>query len=194
MRDNNNKKRLILPIFLGFILIASTFGAIFYGFNNGQQGSQNVRYGDYVFVPGNGMWSLKIGNNELIFAYNPLQVESIEITPFPIEQFNSASKIYATYNPSGNLSTSIAELSGNMIATFTLPTFRACTIDVPGCENYPIKTCNDAAMTEKVLLIEEAETFSTDYKDNCYSIKGSDDEIAMAIDKITYQNVGIMLN
>lgn len=187
MKEDKGKKRLFLPLFLGFILIASAFGVMISGFGSGKQ--QKVEYGGYNFVNINGRWNVNLQGTTFSFAYNPAQVENLEITPFPLAAFNSGAKVYITYDPSEYLSAGLTEMQTSLLPLISVKAFRACTKDVAGCENLPIKTCIDATGSEKIVVINQGDNLQTSYESNCYTLSGPDLDLAKAFDKIVFDSL-----
>ncbi len=187
----SDKKKLFLPLFLGFIMIASVFGAVFYGFSDSASKSQTIDYKGQRFSAISGYWKTRISNQEFNFAYNPKQVEPLEINAFPIEEFNSGNKIYVSYDPNENMAKGLLEVQNNLLPFFSRTVIRACPEDVSGCENLPLKTCTDAVDGNKILLIELTNASETEYSNGCYAIRGQDNEIAMTVDRIAFSLLGL---
>lgn len=123
------------------------------------------------FVQAEQGWIAYTDNGYVQLLRDPSTLE--DLGDIPLVNFVSVSKIYLTINPldGNNLNIALQELQRNInYGKLTL----ACTEDVKGCEDLPLKTCNDASEDTAVIQFENADNSSITFKNNCLLFKGED--------------------
>ena len=186
MKKQSKFKKLIIPLFIVFIMVFSIFGYM----ANRSDNSEKIEYNDYNFIKSDLGWITYKDDNPILIQNNPSDLEEISDTQITIQDLNSAQKIYLTFNPEEDLyyalnsfTNQITPLIGNFI--------QACTKDVPKCSNLPLKTCSDATDLINVIQIQENSITNLEYTNNCLIIQGKGENLTKAIDKLTLVLNGI---
>lgn len=176
------EKKVIMPIFLASIMILSVLG---FAFTSGD-GQGSVKFNGYKFSKTNQGWLTYRDNQQILIASDPRTLDLSNTPKITLNDLNSANKIYLTTNPEENLQQYLAYFSFNILPKLKnkIP---ACIKDVEGCEELPLKTCEDATISNKIIQIEFSETQETTYQNNCLLIKGNADSLYEQIDAVILQ-------
>ena len=75
-RRDDKKVSKIMVYFVGFIMIGSIFGVIFFGFGSS---TQTAKYNGFKFVNRGDHFSVELGGNYALFTYLPQDVENINV-------------------------------------------------------------------------------------------------------------------
>ncbi|MBI2667961.1 hypothetical protein HYX17_04310 [Candidatus Woesearchaeota archaeon] len=187
-----DKKNLtiILGIFIIGTMILSTFGySSFSGFTSAD--ANYYDYNEYKFIETNQGWSTYINNNQVVFFFGPRDLEDFQLdVDLKSNNLDYLEKVYISFNPDDNLQPAIQEFIKfiKIESNFVI----ACSEDVKGCENLPIKTCKNS--TDKIGVIQFNLDDKTEIttKNTCINVKGNTLSMIKMIDKIALANLGIM--
>jgi hypothetical protein len=175
--------QIIVGLVLIFLMVLSILG---YSLGNKEPPSQQekVIYNGIEFVNVNGFWTVKEGNLEFIFQYNPNQVEKIDSSVNPIETYYDKPLYIASESDEA-----LAEIYVNMNA-LVLRMQKAClnnsNISVECEEGLPIKTCSD-----NFIVIEESNITGITQENGCVFIKGNKDDLVSISDEFLFKVLGI---
>lgn len=156
------KRKLFLPLFLGGLMVLSTFAIIFSG--PSQTSSTSYTYHDLSFRLTAQGWESTLQGQSLLLRHGPEELASL-FPQYPFlaaASFPTLQKIYASTLPDEPAQEAVRDFYLN---SYLLPPISfACAADVPGCESLPLKTCRDATDTTGVVLfrIGEATSFTVD--------------------------------
>jgi len=184
-RKESNKSKVIISIIIIFLMISSVLGFISIRSSN----TETITYKDQKFKNINDRWVTIINNQQISLTYSP---ETLTSTPtiISLNDLNSAQKIYITSNPTENTQLQQAELLSNLIPFLTPQLVQACTEDTPECANKPLKTCQNATQTVKVIQFKESDQNIITYQNNCLIIQGNQ-ELIKKIDKQVLYILGL---
>ncbi len=180
MKKQSKLKKLIVPLFIVFIMVFSIFGYM----ANKSDKTEKIQYNDYKFIKSDFGWVAYKDDNPILIQNNPLDLKEIQEPQITLQDINSAQKIYLTFNPEENLYQALNPFSQQispLLSRFT----QACTKDGPKCSNFPLKTCSDATDFIKVIQIQENNMTKLEYINNCLIIQGKGENLTKAIDKLT---------
>lgn len=186
-----NKKRFIIASFIIFILISSTLGLIIGGYGN-SSGSSSYDYNGYKFRATNNGYITHIGNTPFGLSYDPRSLGGISLDSVSLGDLNSADKVYLSFNPNEVQGSIVSEFHSSITPFLRIPLVVVCSEDVEGCENLPIKTCEDAKENQKVIMILEDDNIGSDYDGKCLVIKGSRDSLLRVVDGVIWKLLGVM--
>ena len=181
----NKKSKLILVIFIIFIMITSAIG--FFSFSNQNQDTTNtIDYNGFKFtLTQDGRWSFNKNNVDFIFDNSPNDLVDINLPEFQITQ----NKVYLLYNAS-NLNPSndynIAKLSYTLQNLGIRPVI-ACINEENCPSQYPIKSCNEESFYFK--LDNDTKVYNND---KCLVIQGDKVNINKIVDKVDLKLLGII--
>lgn len=163
------KNKRFLTVLLGLFFIAlMVFSVVDLSLRSTEE---SVKYKGLTFKSTSQGWVTYLDNGQqLIFASDPSKFSS---ETFPdISVLNAFQKVYISVTPTTQEYKAMAELQ----RTFPLVprTVVACTEDNSGCENMPLKTCEDASDTAAVLLLQESNDTVVSWENNCFRVQGKD--------------------
>ena len=148
-------------------------------------------YNNYRFVLTEQGWLTYIKNNPVIFYFGPRELENFKADiDLRTRNLDFLDKIYISFNPNENLQASVQEFI--KFIRFQSNLIVACSVDIPGCDNIPVKTCKDADDKVGVVEFELSEKTEITTKDTCISVKGTQTSIAMLADKIALTELGVI--
>jgi len=172
------KNQTIIGVILIIVMFGSVFG-IFFGSWGGRESSK-VDYNGFEFIKENNFWTLKIGDFNFIFTYNPNEVQEIETEvkylnnyynkPLYISSENSE----ATYEIFSNLNPVVLRIQN------------ACLNESDCEEDLPIKTCEN-----NFIIIEEKNQTNIIQDNNCVFIQGPQENLTQISDEFLFNILGI---
>lgn len=191
MRQKKEKRRIAMTLFIVLIMIGSVAGFVV-NYGSPDQDLDTFEYNGHTFTRTNQGFVTTVNNRQVQLVLDPQIVESIPSDSVSISEFNSASKIYLTFNPDDNFNTAASYFHSSIGPHLHLPIFQACTEDIGGiCEDLPIKTCEDATNEEKIIVFQKNDDNSVTYENNCLIIQGSSDLVSTT-QKAIQQLLGII--
>ncbi len=192
LQEKRDKRKLFLPIFIAVILVMSAFGVVFGGFSGEDALPQGtVQMGDAQFaLQPNGRWNVKINGRSLDVQTGPYELKEIQL-PSDINDLINAQKIYISYEAGKNYLNTIPDFYNN-IRTMTTVT-ASCVADGPGCENLPLKTCQDAGNGVVVVELLQKEKSGMTHEGNCYILEGDAESLNKMVDRLVLAYFGATL-
>jgi hypothetical protein len=181
-----SRKKVILGIFIIFIMVSSGIG-LFYG--GTQDTGESFKYKGLKIISTQNGWIVKGDGLKVTSLFNPESIEDLDVERFPYEDVNSAGKIYISFNPNENLRVLLNEVNNVLIpGGINVQPVAACNVDVEGCENLPLKTCEDSAGAFVLEIKENEDVEEALVLDNCVKLEGSGIWMAQALDKMVFLN------
>ena len=162
---------------------------------------QNLTYNGAYFEKNGKMWSLDIrvnNRNEIInlmFRYNPLQVENISISNGVSEYIKSKDKLYLTTQEDiGSIPvigmSNLGRAVGSRSKIFNIETHGALTTKNKG---HPHITCKNSTESTGVVWYKLADKTEVSLQDSCVLVEGKTNwELVRASDRIIYELLDIM--
>ena len=176
-----SKKRILTYMMGSFIILLMVASAL-----NMWKGDKIEKY-DYQGLKftrtDQGLWAAYKGNQQVVLAYNPKDLEDIEI-PENIGLLKNSQKIYLSTNDIKANNKVMDYFKRKIGITNSKP--YACTEDVEGCEELPLKNCEDTTQNQAVIIFERAEETQINYKNNCLTMSGANENLTKAIDKLYF--------
>lgn len=192
MKQHKDKKKIFVSIFIIFIMVSSTLGFILGFSSNDSINQQAEEYNGFEFTQhDSGRWLTNIGNNPVALINYPGEIENI---PFPaflsLNELNSANKVYISYDHNKSIDQVLTEFQF-LSPYVNKPLIDACTTEIEGCSNKPIKTCDDASQTEKVIQLNiESKEDKIIYNNNCIYLEG--ENLLKTVDRLIWTLLGVM--
>jgi len=159
-RRKERRNKIIVIIF-GIILLASTAGYAFFGWEKtGSQGNGKVSMNGLDFTRQGNVWQTQISSYTFYFHYLPNESEKVSINKKISDYVKKP--LYLTGS-----STADEEIAGNL-AQFAERVNLACLQDTNCTENLPEKNCSS-----NMIIIKERQDFATSVyteEDNCVFI------------------------
>ena len=166
--ESPTKKKLFLPLFLGGLLVLSTFAIIFSG--PAETPVQSYTYHDTSFRLTPQGWESTVQGQPLILRHGPKELESL----YPQFPFSSSAtllglqKIYLSYLPNTLVEEALRDLylNSNILPPATL----SCLEDREGCETLPVKSCKDATAGIGVIVFHLGEQDAMTVDGTCVTL------------------------
>jgi hypothetical protein len=185
------KKRLVISLFIVFIMVSSVIGYMF-----GSGGAEKYEYNDHSFIKrNNNEWLLKYNGENLIFNLFPEQVEDIEVNFDVSEALGGKAEIDTTFDPDDELAEAIAlaQYTFSEVITKTSDSFVMVGMTEENEFDLPIINCEDATDKVPVLYFKKSDSTSVELEDNCIIIEAKSAIDILAVkDRILYGLLGII--
>tara|TARA_Y100000310_G_scaffold343214_1_gene449830 strand:+ start:1699 stop:2280 length:582 start_codon:yes stop_codon:yes gene_type:complete len=192
MKKENNKSKIIWAAFIGFIMISSVFGVMFFGFTNLEEKKE---YKGAIFTRINNGFTTKINKKQVPFSYFPTEVENINIDQEAITRIKNTAEVDMTYNPNSIYSQQIALIQYNIEPIlrdfFNIYTRKGFTTN--NSYNIPIIDCSQSTPNVPVLYFKESNTTRVYLENDCIIAEASKgNEFLRIADRILYGMFGII--
>ncbi len=186
--DKGFNTKLILPIFIVFILVTSMFGFMWSGSNT------KVEYKGFKFTRlDTGMFRLKVENIVVEFRYFPSELEWINSSGGIGERFDTP-MIYFTSNPDSDYKEQIAEMHKhfNELLDETRGIYVQNAFTSESEYNLPVITCENATLAVPVISMEKSNSTEIILDQNCIVVNGKNrQEMLMAYERLLYIIFGV---
>jgi len=181
-----SKKRTLTYILGGFIIMLMVASGL-----NMWKGEKEETY-DYhglkFLKTDQGFWVAYKGQEQITLIYSPEHLDKIEL-PTNIGMISYSQKIYISTDDIKANARAMDYFKRNIGITELKP--YACVEDLPGCEELPLKSCDDATQSHAVVVFKRAEETKVSYKANCLTFEGQSENLIKAIDKLSFTLSGI---
>lgn len=158
---------------------------------------QGYMYNGFSFVLFDGIWYSEIQyenkNFQIPLHYGPKELENIPIKGKLNQNFDQ-DEVYLTFNPLESddyEGVALMELAQNIAMIIHREPLAACDRnETQGCKNRPIITCEDKDKAVIYFLHEPGPEI--ELNGNCLILKGQEDDLVKAANRILYQWYGVM--
>ena len=148
--EKRKKGPLLWAVFITILMLGSTIGYVFSGFQDNTQEKADHIYKTYSFTKTESGWVFFKDNKQVYVDYLPEEVESIDFTTIPFDK----GKVYAAFKSTEKDSS--LDYSLGKVYTFLKERdynpFFACILE-EGCPDIPIVDCQESSFPI-VLFIE----------------------------------------
>ena len=161
------KRKEFFSILVGiFLVMLMALGSVSLGVDE-----ESMEFNGLSFVQTDYGWQAYTSDEtKVLITTSPDYLEEGIIT-VDFSVFNSYNKVYYSVNPyDSTLSSALRDFQQNykvLVATNT-----ACFEDVEGCEDLPIKTCEDADETTGIIIFKEDDETVVSFENDCLTIQG----------------------
>jgi len=191
-RDSGEKRKKLLVYLIGFIMVSSAFGVIFFGFNSG--GTNPLVYDKYKFTYKGGVLSTMVNGKEALFSYLPSDVEPIMVNGDAISRLKNAVEIDLTSDFNDTFAESIALAQFQMDATlsnFNIFLRKGFTNETTS--NLQVITCKDSTSFVPVIYFKGANTTSVYLENSCIIAEAVNQaDVIRVKDRLIYGMLGII--
>lgn len=181
-----SKKRTLTYFMGGFIIMIMIASAL-----NMWKGEKEETY-DYhglkFIKTEQGFWAAYKGQQQIVLTYSPEDLENIDL-PANVGMISYSQKMYISTDDIKSNARVMDYFRKNIGITELKP--YACVEDMPGCENLPLKSCEDATQSQAVVVFKKAEETKVSYKANCLTMEGDSESLIKAVDKLKFTLEGI---
>ena len=190
-KEKEKGKKLFTILVALFILSIMVASVLNFGLpNNNQEEQPALTYNSYDFYLTENGWMIEKNGKQIITRYNPKELEQINIPEIQISSLKLAEKIYVSLDINKN---DIMVAAGDFIRNLELQNVvTSCPSDFTGCEDLPLKTCNDATDSIAIIQFNQAEIEIIQFEGNCLFIQAPLSKINMITDKIIYKEFDIL--
>src|SRR3989338_6170235 len=181
----------MIGYFIGFIMIFSAFGVIFFGFGAGSGGT--VKYNGLKFADKGNFWSVKVNGREALFTYLPEELSSLNAENASIGKLKNAAQIDATSEFNDTLAEPIALAQFQMgIALNNFGVYlRSGFTDT--VSKLPVIKCGDSTNLVPVIYFRSANETKIYSDGSCIIAEAANGADAIrAKDRLVYGILGIM--
>ena len=177
-------KKVILPLFIAGLMVFSIFGfAIVNSFSSPSQ-IDRIEYNGYSFTYDGTIWTTYNSNGDKIeFLFDPRFIVAVYTGDLIPKIFNHK-KIYLSVDPDENLAQETQYFRQILQATANAQIVNSCPLDKTGCEQLPIKNCQDAILGEVLVLKLENGENSVQEGESCIALIGDSLYFAQIVEKI----------
>jgi hypothetical protein len=171
--------QIIVGIVLIFLMMLSIIGYSLIGRNSDEEQGEKVIYNGIEFINKNGFWVVALEDTQLIFKYNPQEVEKIDSLVNNLNSYyNQPLYIYSENTEASN------EIYKNM-NPFVERMQNACLEE--GCgEDLPVKNCSN-----NFIIIREKNITGINQNQSCVFIEGPKENLVRLTDEFLFKVFGI---
>lgn len=187
MKDKSDKKKKIMVYFMGFIMISSIFGVIFFGFSSGGSTS-SIKYGTYKFTRSGNIWTTKLSGLDAVFSFLPMDVEFMDVEQEAINMLKGRIQLDVTADLNDTLIQSIALAHFQMKSSLGIfNIFLRDGFTTNNEFNLPVIKCQDSNPNVPVIYFKEG-NFTRIYSDeDCVIVESNNGvDFIRAKDRIVY--------
>ena len=190
MKEQKEKRRWGLMIFIVIIMIGTSFGVII-GSDNG---TEKVRYNDLVFKFNGNFWTTKVNGQQAAFSHQPKDVENIFLEPKIKTILTNKLEIDTTseFNSSANQYIALAQQNmGLTLSNYKIYLRQGFTTQ--NAYEFPVFNCSGSTEIVPVIYFTLSNETKIFLKDNCV-IAQSDkpQEVERVKDRILYGILGVI--
>lgn len=189
--DKADKTKKFMVYFIGFIMVSSVFGVIFFGF---QGGGASATYNGFKFFNRGDFWSTNIDGREAMFTYFPSEIEPIPADDNAISRLKNTPQIDITSDINDTFAEGIALAQYQMgitLSSFNVFTRNGFTNQTK--YNAPIITCNDSTNFVPVVYFTKGNATRIYMQDDCVIAEaGNHADVIRLKDRFVYGILGVI--
>jgi hypothetical protein len=169
------KSKKVQTIFVGiFMIVLMALSTISIGFG-GDDAEESTEKEVKVQAKGLNFLSSSQGyvastksGSAIILQYDPSTLSEMEYLDFSI--FKLPSKVYVSFNPNDQYALyALYSIERNILMNALS---YACYEDFEGCQDMPLRTCDDATDSVSVIVLNDGGEDGFSYENNCLTITG----------------------
>ena len=189
--DRADKTKKFMVYFIGFIMVSSVFGVIFFGFSSGGAGA---KYNEFKFFNRGNFWSVNIDGREAMFTYFPTELELIPAESNAIDSLKNKIQIDVTsdFNDTFAEGIALAEYQmGITLSNFNVFARNGFTNQTK--YNAPIITCSDATNFVPVIYFAKGNATKIYMEGSCVIAQaGNHADVIRLKDRLVYGILGVI--
>ena len=191
MKEQKEKKKWGLILFIVFIMIGTSFSFVFFGF---QPQNEVTKYNGIKFVKYPDRWEAKINGRIAAFSFLPSEVENALAFDDFAKMLQDKFEIDSTYDLNNTYAQSIAQAQYQMgltLDTYNIYLRKGFTTN--NTFNMPIITCNESTLNVPVVYFRYGNTTNVHAEDNCIIAEASTNADFIKVkDKLLYGIFGVI--
>ena len=191
MKENKEKKKWGLIVFIVFIMIGTSFSFVFYGFSGA---SETVKYRELKFVRLQDRWQAKINGREAAFSFLPNELRGINSSYDLSQKFQNKFEIDVTYDLNSTYKESIALAQHQMGLTLAAyDVFVRNGFTANNSFNLPVITCDDATANVPVVYFRHGNSTRITSENDCIIAEAlTNTDFIKVKDRILYGILGVI--
>ncbi len=182
-KENKRKRRngMIIGLILVGVMLFSILGYAFRGQENND--IKKLNYNGFEFVEQNGFWFTNTENFQLVFKYNPQQIEKIASELKNLNNYYGKTLYISSENSEAG-----SEIYRNLFyQNQIVQRMQSACLEEDICnENLPVKTCED-----NFIIIKPDNISEITQEENCVFIKGEEENLIKITDEFLFKIFGI---
>lgn len=193
LREKKKKKistqRLVTYIIgLSLVMLMVGSGLNMAGYFGGDEAT--VEYNGQKFISSDEGWITYKDNRPIVIQSDPELLTLIDTgIEANIRSIDFSQKIYFSNDPRDNIQAAFYDFTRNL--QFSNTFVPACTVDIPECADYPLKTCDDATPDIGVIIFKESNESKVTFFNNCLVVQGDYENLTMITDKLILDTLGV---
>jgi hypothetical protein len=173
-----SKKRIIMYLIGGFLILLMVGSVL----NMDGEKKETYEYNGIKFIRADIGWIGYLNDKPITLANSPEVIKDIRVYGEGFKNLNSLGKIYLSVNPTDYLISGLSEFSRNIqLEPALIP---ACFEDVAGCEERPIKDCDDSNVFTGVMIFKTGDNNTINFKNNCLVVEAKKGDMVKVIDRL----------
>ena len=189
--DRADKTKKFMVYFIGFIMISSVFGVIFFGFSSG---GASTKYNEFKFFNRGDFWSTNIDGREAMFTYFPSEIEPIQADANAISRLRNSPQIDITSDFNDTFAEGIALAQYQMGITLSnFNVFARSGFTNQTKYNAPVITCNSSTQFVPVIYFKNSNATKISFENNCIIAESATNaDVIRLKDRLVYGILGII--
>jgi hypothetical protein len=175
------KKKQFFTIIIGvFFIMLMALSAVDIGSPDNDQQQNTVEYNGIEFASTDLGWQAHTSKGVIQMIYSPNQVSDLELEKVDLNVLNKP-KVYLSVDPTQAVDLALRDFQINFpfkTTQFSL----SCFEDSEGCEEIPLKTCDDVNLQTGVVVFKESEVDKITLENDCLTVEGKD--LLKVVDKL----------
>jgi len=178
-KENKRKRRngMIIGIILVGVMLFSILGYAFGGQDDND--IKKIDYNGFEFVEQNGFWFTNTENFQLVFKYNPQEIEKIDSELKYLNNYYGKTLYISSENSEAE-----SEIYRNLFyQNQIVERMQSACLEGEICnENLPVKTCDD-----NFIIIKPNNISEITQEKNCVFIKGEEENLTKITDEFLFK-------
>ncbi|MBI2652998.1 hypothetical protein HYX00_06030 [Candidatus Woesearchaeota archaeon] len=191
MKEQKEKKKWGLILFIIFIMIGTSVSFVFFGF---QPQNEVIKYNGIKFVKYADRWEAKINGRTAAFSFLPSEVEGVLAFDDFAKMLQSKFEIDSTYDLNNTYAQSIAQAQYQMgltLGAYNIYLRNGFTTN--NTFNMPIITCNESTLNVPVVYFRHGNATNVHTENNCIIAEASTNADFIKVkDKLVYGILGVI--
>ncbi|MBI2134668.1 hypothetical protein HYU09_01645 [Candidatus Woesearchaeota archaeon] len=190
-QDKPDRMKKFMVYFIGFIMISSVFGVIFFGFSDA---GTSIKYNEFKFFNRGNFWSTNIDGREAMFTYLPSEIESISADDGAISRLRNRPQIDITSEFNDTFAEGIALAQYQMGITLgNFNIFARSGFTSQTSYNAPVITCSSSTDFVPVVFFTKGNSTGIYMQGKCIIAESATQaDVIRLKDRLVYGMLGIM--